>query len=219
MNGTAKKGSAPDMPAGMGKEDIIGQRTFETGTPGMLLPLIVWFITGILMSIPAFWFSADYDWYTEEFIGWDTTMLALGIFMLIFAFAPMIWYASNAAARRRNNRCKDPTIAVRPDGRFVLYHANGAHETLNDTVQDVNYEGNKVTFVLGKQTGERYMRSVKHVDNASSAVTRMKNILSYKDGAYVLTNYEKARLFCQYCGSKVSPAENACSYCGGRVTQ
>ena len=91
MNGTVKKGDGPKAQAGIGKEDIIGQRTFETGTPGVLLPLIVWFVTCILMSIPGFWFSAEYDWYTDEFIGWDTTMLALGIFMLIFAFAPIVW--------------------------------------------------------------------------------------------------------------------------------
>jgi len=200
---------------GVRKEDIIGTRTFETSDDMeriLVYSLLVVFLTGIFALWVGFSNYWEYDGVTDPF------MTVFGLICTVGYLFVLIWARARSEKRRKNNKSRDPTIAVREDGVFILYHADGKKDHLNDKIIDVDFSGSSVTFTLEAPSGQRYMMSVKHVLNSLSAVTRIKNMLAYKDDKFQYTNYEKAMMFCQYCGYKVSPADRACPHCGGRQT-
>lgn len=194
------------------KEDIIGEREFQAR--GLEIAAIVTAVAFVLLAILCFFQSDSYDYTTyEDYI--DPYMLGLGIFCLIFGAPFAVFGFKEGKERRRNNRNPNPAVVIREDGVFVLYHANGRKEHLTDRIVDVTC-GRKVFFVLENSGGLRYTKSVRHVHNRASVVTRIKNILAYDDGKHVYSNYEKARLFCAYCGSKVDATSGTCASCGGK---
>ena len=199
-----------------GKEDVIGWRTFEksdSDSRGILIALLTWLITSIFMAGMLFWIGL---WLFEE-IDWFST--GGGIFMLLFGIAPFFWYLPNAAKKSMNNRSRDPTITVTEEGTFFIYHANGKKECLTDKIREVSASGNRVSFVLEDENGRRYHKWVGYVENSSFAASRIKDVLSLRDSNYTMTAYERARLFCQYCGSRVGSDDRVCGHCGGRITK
>jgi hypothetical protein len=214
-----------------GKEDVIGKRVFitEEGVSEGKAWLIVWFIMCAILSAIAFYFGIDTyigyekvviggNTYYEDIYGTEWSMVGLGILMAICAVAPLIYILPGMIRRRRNNSSKYPTIAVRHDGVFILYNTSGRKTHLEDRIQDVSSSGNTITFILEAPSGARYTKKADNVENAPATVTRIKNVLSYRDDRYVLTNFEKARLFCEYCGTRVSLTDKRCPHCGGKNT-
>jgi DNA-directed RNA polymerase subunit RPC12/RpoP len=201
------------------KEDIIATRVFMMGPErSTVVTIIMWSVIALLLAALYFWGSYSYSYIRKEY-HIDLSMVVVGTFLLIFAIVPVIWLISATLKKRRNNKDKRPTITVRSDGIFVLYHPDGMSEPLEDKIHIVSPGSDTVTFILERTNGERYSKMVKNVANTSSAAARMKNILAYKDEVFKLTNYEKVRLFCQYCGSKVMPTDKVCSHCGGKIIQ
>lgn len=194
------------------KEDIIGERAYQER--GLEIFLIIGAVVFLLLAILAFSMSDSYDYYSgEDYL--DMNMLGMGIFCLALALFFAVFTYKLIKERLMNNRNPNPTVVVREDGVFVLYHANGRKEYLTDKITDVGCRG-KIIFTLEKAGGLRYAKSVRHVNRPEGVVTRIKNILSYDDGKHAYTNYEKARLFCAYCGCKVEPKSGRCPSCGGK---
>jgi DNA-directed RNA polymerase subunit RPC12/RpoP len=165
----------------------------------------------LLIGVMIIWLELDYSYY-----GIDWGFIAWGAVLVLIALGAMIYLMIKPLKKMINNSSRRPTVTVKGDGTFVLYHLTG-REHLTDKVIDVHADGGTVSFILSSENGNRYEKKVRYVENSSFTVSRIKDVLSLKDSRYSLTQYENMRIFCQFCGSRIGTADKACSHCGGKV--
>ena len=198
-----------EAPADVAGEAVIGKRDRQI-KESVNIGMIIW------IAICAFWGFACLTPALEPGADYISAAIACMIFVVAGAI-PGRLVLIQMRDLKLNERCMDPAITLRSDGAFVLHHPNGKKDILDEGVQDVRVSKNH--WIIFFMDASMRIRTVKYVKNASAVVANIMGILSDRSSGHVLTNFEKTKLFCPYCGTRLSVTDMVCSHCGSRRMQ